>query len=509
MSQANNLQTKRGSIMIAALVITLVTAGLIGMFLKTVLQEVENSHRFSMGFHAINLAEAGLDYAIDALIHDNWDGWESGSNGYLIKKDFSAKVPSNSLTNSTGALRHEGRHVRVFIDPNRQVNGKTIPAIVAQATVSLPSGVEVRRQIYIELGRGINSNGFWGNGILGKEGVVLGGTKQRVDSFTSHPYNPDDPDNQKNIDDQNRYKNMTVEEIYADQVGITRLGHTLANPNGSVASLSIVIDDISVQNADVYGRISTGADKEGVDLKKFIGPQGSLYDNEAAFESEKDDVDLGNIAYDFKAELPPVAAPTDPSAITSISGGVLGADGSKTFYELDSLTLRNNDALSVKGEVTLVVKGDIDVGGVVDLGEDAKLRVFVKGDVTVGGNGIVNSNSPRNLIIYNTTSPTDIANGADRPEVKLHGNGFLSAAVYAPEADISLKGGGGSGEMFGSVVGNTVTFAGNNYNFHYDESLAFINDDDGGAKLPQVTKWLELTDASDRYDMDSILNNGF
>lgn len=494
--------------MVAALIITLVTAGVIGMFLRTVLQEVENSHRFSMGFHAINLAEAGLEYALDALIHDNWDGWEGTSNGYLAKFDADFHV-NTSFSSSVGSVRRENRWVRVYIEPDRIVGGKTIPAVVAEATVRLRNGIEVKRQIYIELGSGIDSSGFWGNGILGKEGVTLGGTKQRVDSFTSYPYDPDDPTNQADVDQRAIYASWDIESIYADQVGITRLGHTLANPNGSVASLSVRIDDISVQNADIYGRISTGSDQEGADLKKFIGPQGALYDNEVPFESEKDDVDLGNIAYDFRADLPPVSAPTIESPITSISDSLMGSDGTETFYKLDDFSVGNGDTITVKGDVTLVVDGDVDVGGALELAEGANLRVFVKGDVVVGGTGLVNSNSPRNLIIYNTTTAEDIANGTDRPIVKLHGNGFLSAAVYAPEAEISLRGGGGEGEMFGSVVGNTVTFSGNNYNFHYDESLAFINDDDGGAKRPEVTRWLELTDASDRYDMDSILNNGF
>jgi hypothetical protein len=66
-------------------------------------------------------------------------------------------------------------------------------------------------------------------------------------------------------------------------------------------------------------------------------------------------------------------------------------------------------------------------------------------------------------------------------------------------------GGGGSGEMFGAVVGKTVTFAGNNYDFHYDEDLANIGDDDS---RPEIRRWVELTDASQRKNMATILNDG-
>jgi len=491
--------------MVAALIVTLITGSLVGLFLRTVTQEVANAHRFRMSFQAVNLAEAGLDYAIDAMIKDSWSGtyWSASGDGYL----------GTHFPHISYSWRGEHRSVRVYIEPDRviQVDGNpvTVPAAVAEGIIRLPNGTEVRRQIYIEMARGINSSGFWGNGILGKQGVVLGGNQQRVDSFTTYPFDPLDPDNTDDSDDRARYATMDVEAIYNEQSGFTRLGHFLAYPNGSVASLSVKIDDISVQNADIYGRISTGSSDEGADLKKFIGPQGSLYDHESAFESKKDSVDLGNIAYDFAAELNPVSNPILTSPETSLAGATMGSSTSKMAYELSSLSVANGDVLTVEGDVTLVIAGDMDVKGDIALADGASLRIFIKGDMDIGGNGLVNNGSPRDLIIYNTTTEADVAAGDPRPSIKLHGNGFLSAAVYAPEADVSLRGGGGSGEMFGAVVGNTVTFSGNNYDFHYDESLAYLNDDDGSDPIPEVTNWVELTASDDRYDMASIGTDGF
>lgn len=504
MSPINKSRTG-GSIMIAALIITLITGSLVGLFLKTITQEVQNSYRFRMGFQAVNLAEAGLDFAIDAMIKDAWSSsqWTAGSDGYL----------GQNFPYVSYSWKGEQRSVWVYIEPERAItiDGEdvVIPAAVAEGIIRLPSGVEVRRQIYVEMARGNRGNGFWGNGILGKRGVTLGGTKQTIDSFTTYPYDPTDPDNADDVDDRTRYAAMDVESIYGEQQSWTRLGHYLAYPNGSIASLSVKLLDISVQNADVYGKISTGASEEGADLKKFIGPQGSLYDNNEVMEgSTKDAVDLGNIAYDFEAELPDVDPPAMASPSTEISGATLGTSGAEADYELASLNVGSTDTLTVEGDVTLVIKGDMDVGGTLQLAEGASLRIFVKGDVTIGGTGLVNTGSPRNLIIYNTTSAEDIADGDPRPIIKLHGNGFLSAAVYAPEAEVSLRGGGGSGEMFGAVVGDTVTFSGNNYNFHYDESLAYLNDDGAGQSNPEVTNWVELTESGDRYQMTSILTDG-
>ena len=52
--------SKKGSVMIAALILTIITGTIVGFFLKSVTQEVTSSHRSRMSFQAINLAEAGL-----------------------------------------------------------------------------------------------------------------------------------------------------------------------------------------------------------------------------------------------------------------------------------------------------------------------------------------------------------------------------------------------------------------------------------------------------------------
>jgi hypothetical protein len=507
MSPTNKLQQARGSIMIAALIITLITGSLVGLFLKTVTQELHNSYRFSMGFQAINLAEAGLDMAIDAMIKETWSGtyWTAGANGYL----------GRNFSNISYSWRGERRYVEVYIEPDRIIEvedaGGTrevrAPAAVAEGVIRLRNGMEVRRQVYIDMAPGRSPQpdhgGFWDNGILGRRGINLGGNKQTIDSFNTYPLDPLDPDNADDVADRIRYAGMTVEEIYAEQQKLTKLGHLFAYPNGTLASPSVVLTDISVGNADIYGRISTGSDEVSADLKKFIGPNGSLYDPDSPFRSKKDSVDFGNVAYDFTAELPDVEAPELDSPSEAISGFTIGSAESKTQYLMSSFDVGSNETYTVQGNVVMVVTGNVNIGGVVNIPEGSTLRIYIDGDLTIGGNGFANAGAPRNLLMYGT--------GTDQ-DWKLHGNGFLSAAVYAPNAAVSLRGGGNSGEMFGAIVGDTVTFSGNNYDFHYDESLAYHvpldDDEDGGDFTPRITNWAELTAKSDRYDMASILTDG-
>ena len=77
--------------------------------------------------------------------------------------------------------------------------------------------------------------------------------------------------------------------------------------------------------------------------------------------------------------------------------------------------------------------------------------------------------------------------GAYRNTLTVSGNGSMSAVVYAPNADISAKGGGNSGFMMGSLVGYSLKFTGNDC-FYYDESLG---DDDDGSRLA-IDEWDEI-----------------
>jgi choice-of-anchor A domain-containing protein len=89
--------------------------------------------------------------------------------------------------------------------------------------------------------------------------------------------------------------------------------------------------------------------------------------------------------------------------------------------------------------------------------------LYLEGTADIGGNGISNvSSRPSNLQIFGM--PTCTA-------VKIAGNGNFHGVVYAPQADITLNGGGNLGAAYGSLAGKTVSFNGNGTFLHYDESL--------------------------------------
>lgn len=482
---------KSGSTIIAALIVAAITGMLITVFLGSISNEVKNTHRYRMSMIAVNLAEAGLEYALACLQNEDWANWEH-STVLGQERYYSKAVPLGALTFAT-----DQQFIKVYI----QVEPDAPTVVIAEGKVRTVNDVEVTRQILIELlpgaGKDPTQGGFWGNGVLGRRQLIFGGNKQRVDSFSSS----DNPMGHTNI-------NL----IYLSQVKNTILGDALARGNGSVASLSVVLSDISVGNADIYGSLATGAGA-GVDVSTIVGPNGSIYNEgtELGDESFTDRIDYAYIGYEFYADLPEPVAPTLSAPIKVVPPGGFGAVGAETEYQLSSLTVKANakdPPLMVYGDVTLVVDGDIDIDGTLLLAPGATLRLYGGGDMTISGNGVVNTSKPSQLQIFNTGKGT---------EVKMNGNAAVSGAIYAPNSEVYLRGGGVNGVMYGAVVGDIVVFSGNNYDFHYDEDLSRVGDNDGetlpSQYIPEVIHWAELAGAGaqteERVLMEVLLEKGF
>ncbi|MFM1768491.1 MAG: hypothetical protein RJA22_1020 [Verrucomicrobiota bacterium] len=101
-------------------------------------------------------------------------------------------------------------------------------------------------------------------------------------------------------------------------------------------------------------------------------------------------------------------------------------------------------------------------------------------EAQVGGQTQVNSDGRSTSFYFWGT--TNLAS------LQLNGNAGLTGAFYAPNAAVSLNGGGQSSADFsGALVARSVTMNGH-FNFHYDEALGRIGPDRGW----HVTRWTEL-----------------
>ncbi len=89
---------------------------------------------------------------------------------------------------------------------------------------------------------------------------------------------------------------------------------------------------------------------------------------------------------------------------------------------------------------------------------------YCYGDVSMAGQAVTAANLPGNLRIVMVKTPT----GGDPGSVKLSGGSALYADLYAPLSPITITGGG---DIFGSMVGRSITMSGNGA-LHYYLSLA-------------------------------------
>lgn len=109
---------------------------------------------------------------------------------------------------------------------------------------------------------------------------------------------------------------------------------------------------------------------------------------------------------------------------------------------------------------------DLDVLGSAKITCNGKVVIYLdessdrsSPDIRIGGNGIVNTSGiPSNLVIYCADDVVSVA---------ISGNGAFYGGIYAPKANIVLN----AGDVYGSLVGKTVTLNGSNANVHYDEAL--------------------------------------
>lgn len=119
------------------------------------------------------------------------------------------------------------------------------------------------------------------------------------------------------------------------------------------------------------------------------------------------------------------------------------------IYDINSLTTVGNASINVSPAGQVV----INIGGT-GLGSGTVM--------SIGGNGIDNTGT-----IPNNFDITYAGTGS----ISLGGNGQSVAEIDAPNAGLTMGGGGNSGAWYGSIVASTVTLTGNEA-FHYDTAAS-------------------------------------
>lgn len=253
--------------------------------------------------------------------------------------------------------------------------------------------------------------------------------------------------------------------------------------NMCLATDASLVNSLNVGDANVYGTIYTGV---GTTANSVAVKNGSVGD--LNWVPGAAGIQPGHWVGNLAEAIPDVAAPNTAGwtlFLPPATNGYTTLNGGN--YVVNSL----NYPLNVTGPTTLWVKGagssTISVGvSITNAGGALILYVGnTNGSATslkFNGQGNMNTNGfPANFQIYGLSSLTNVS---------YTGNTNFAGTIYAPEATVSLSGGGGTQVFFcGAIVAKAAKLE-SGADVHFDESLqmagpAFVN---GWLFLPNVNQ---------------------
>lgn len=389
----------QGSALLTAVIFSFMVMALMGSYLYLASGEYRLASRAFLSNASFNLAEGGMDLAINAIRRKDSSGWSQGTDD--LGNNFWSRTYSNY--DLGGVIK--GVIKLVILNPS-----SSTPEIYAEGVATGHATGQVKKQLYASMTAGFTP---FKNGFNSKAGIVLKGSNVMFDSYDSRkgPY-----------------------------------GHGNMNANITVSTISIEVDALDIGNAAVYGYVATGA------AMPNVGPKGSITDF-----ANKGKVDPSRITTDYYAEFPNIEAPVLSAPLKSMpsAGTILGGE-----YLLSNWSSNSSTPLYIAGDTTIVITGDMKLSGNGSIVVDpaATLKIYAAGDVDLSGNGVLNSGTkPEQVLIFGTNS---VPGGQD---IAISGNGYLSASVYAPNARVAMNGGGSTGRVFGAVAAYDARLVGNSH----------------------------------------------
>lgn len=478
-----SLQSKRGSVLIVVVIFAALLAIALTSYLKLALGATKLANRSFYMNAAQNLADTGFERALwvlnNELTYPSPTNWTTG--GFTARSGFANEYQGTFPSSGTYYTLSGGAKGQVKV----WVGGFNASAqrwhAVAEATITLGDGTTLRKMAETYL-----QQRSWGDhGMIARNGMSFNGNT-RVDAWDSIS------DTAATADDF----------VYSTGVAVAK---------ATIASPALV----SLQNADIFGYAAIGStDMTGIS----VGASGRLAGNFAAGTG----IDASRVTHDFTASPPDVTAPINTGSTAgnirapitnSMSLPQVGTDtiaGSTYYYYVSSMALNATKTLEIgapgatgptdpgAAKVVIVFTSHVSLGGSakIVIHPHSSLTVYAAGDFDIGGTGgILNGttttpNNPINFKLLGTRAETDIAGGMSMQVFNVRGIGYLSAVIFAPNANLTVN---GTGDTYGTLVGNRVDMLGTG-NFHQDLSIARIRT----SGMWKLLKWRELSTQSDR-----------
>ncbi len=491
----------RGSVLIVAMLMAAIIGISLVSFIKLSNNSLKQAHRTFYSNSAMNLAEVGLEEALFrfnkldnvAAPADAWPSpWTLNTTAYHATSSPWTPSATQTLTGFTPGPNTTGS-IKVWVHYYAGDAGKT-PRIIAKSTIAQPDGSPpISKYIEVEL----RKRSLFSNGLVARLDVDWVGSPM-ADSWDSKLFNSTtlDTDLDGLIDiydtDANGDSILDLPRPYSS---------TYRSANVIVGSIGGSID---LAGGEVWGYAKTG------EAGSIDG--GAVHD---LFTTTNDPTRRTN---DFNATFPESTVPSPSTGVNAIASSVntdeifprtgdtfTTVNGEQIYYYRfaagASVVIAGSEHIQITASKKVVwlmtnhaSAGAISVSGTatggIDIGLGGSLHVYTDGNVSISGNGsnMANGNaSAASCIIYGTGT----ASGTQSLDVS--GNGQLNACVYAPNASVTLNGGGTNGLMCGAVVARNIRMNGNT-SFHYDDALGRLT-----AGNPYgIGKWRELQSAAER-----------
>jgi hypothetical protein len=389
------------------LAVTLVVAMCVGIVLGSYLELVGSRYKITTRSQCWNQAIAVAEQGIEeTLTHLHVEPGSPSANNWGTTTVGGLQAYSKTRTNSNGSYFQS---YLFFQDTNK-------PYVYSTGFIPSPlqDGYYISRTVRVNT----TNVALFNVAFAAIYGVTLSGNGVASDSFNS---------GKTNMSNNGQYD------------------PTKASTNGNVAS---VYGPVNLGNHTINGSFAVGPEVN----PNTIG-SGQV---------------TGQIFTDFNVSFPPAQLPTN---VTWVPQGTVSVSNTPSydFSASGTYSIANaNTPIIVEPGVTATVRVDAtsfapDAVHIMSTnGISGTLILYqVSGSMTLNGGLTVDSGRARNFYYYGLDGVTSI---------KMNGSSTYIGAIYAPNADMQLKGGGSAVNMVGSFIVKSLTMTGN-YDFHYDEDL--------------------------------------
>lgn len=416
-------RSERGSVLAMALIFAVLCGVTLGSYMTLIGSDNKSISRSQSWNCALAYAEAGVD---EALAQIN-----------ASPSDFSA----NSWGGSGGTFGPVTRSMNNGYYTVSVVGGP-VPAIYSTGFVyvAATSGQVVSRRVKVTA----RQLGLFPVAFAAVNYIQMNGSGPASDSYNSH--NP----------------NLSNNGVFDP---------TKTSTNGNVAIQS---GTINLGNHSIIGNL-------------YIGP--------TAVSSVSPSQVTGQIFTDYNVQFPTVTLPTPTQGfwtvavpvttttyITNISKkGVITITPKTSAPEYHFTT--SGDYQITSGNYPIEVDANVSVRLNVTASSfaPASLQIHDNGDINQSGTAYVYFNGPTSVSIAGNTA----VDASLRPEnlwyyglpslqsITFSGTSTFIGVIYAPDANLTLNGGGNNNGLIGSSITEAITMNGH-YNFHYDEYLSTL-----------------------------------